>query len=285
MDSQPCRICIGAQGFSPSDWVGTFYPPGTSSRRFLPFYARVFDTVEMNTTFYAIPSPSTVRAWAARVPVHFTFSLKMPRAITHDKQLLEVEPELSDFLERARLLGSKLGAILVQFPASFTRRFEERLDAFLQLLPADLRFAVEFRDVSWHDEQVTALLSKFRVGWCITHWQDLPVVVRTTADFAYFRLVGFHDDFAQLGHVQRDRTQDLSALATTIHGISPNLARVYVYVNNHYAGHAPATINQLKHLLGLPRTEPRGLWPQQLGLFEERVGQLWAEHNENREHS
>jgi len=92
MDVHPCRLCLGAQGFSPGDWIGTFYPPGSHERRFLPsppkrdgvpVYARVFDTVEMNTTFYAIPSPTTVRGWAARVPSHFVFSLKMPRTITH----------------------------------------------------------------------------------------------------------------------------------------------------------------------------------------------------------
>jgi len=101
--------------------------------------------------------------------------------------------------------------------------------------------------------------------------------VQTTADFAYFRLVGSHQEFRQLGQVQRDRTQELATLAATVNELAPNLTRVYVYVNNHYAGHAPATINQLKQLLGLPRTEPRSLWPEQLGLFEDTMGRPWAE--------
>ncbi len=259
----PCQICIGVQGFSPPDWVGTFYPPRLAQRAWLPFYARVFDTVEINTTFYAIPSASTVRGWAQRVRPHFTFSAKMPRAITHDKSLQDVEGELSAFLERIRLLGSKLGAVLIQFPASFTRRFEERVRAFLLLLPGNLPFTIEFRHQSWQDEQVFDLLRQHNVAWCINHWQNLPTAVETTADFAYFRLVGFHDQFDYLGRVQRDRSQELASLAQTIAELAPRLKRILVYVNNHYAGHAPATVNQLKQLLGQPIVDPRSLWPEQ----------------------
>ena len=260
--SASCRICIGVQGFSPPDWVGTFYPPHLAQRAWLPFYAGIFDTVEMNTTFYATPSASTVRRWAQRVPSHFTFSAKTPRAITHEKSLQDVEGELLAFLERIRLLGSKLGAVLIQFPASFTRRFEERVRAFLPLLPGDLAFAIEFRHQSWQDESVFDLLREHNVAWCINHWQTLPAAVETTADFAYFRLVGFHDQFDYLGRVQRDRSQELASLADTIAELAPRLQRIFVYVNNHYAGHAPATVNQLKELLGLRTVDPRSLWPE-----------------------
>jgi uncharacterized protein YecE (DUF72 family) len=258
-----CRMCIGVQGFSPPDWVGTFYPPRLAQRAWLPFYARVFDTVEMNTTFYAIPSAPTVRGWAQRVPPQFTFSAKMPRAITHEKALHDVEGELEVFLERIQLLGSKLGAVLIQFPASFTRRFEDRVRAFLPTLPGDLPFAIEFRHQSWQDEWVFDLLREYKVAWCINHWQNLPTAVETTANFAYFRLVGFHDQFDYLGQVQRDRSQELASLADTIAELARRLQRIFVYVNNHYAGHAPATVNQLKQLLGLPTVDPRSLWPEQ----------------------
>jgi uncharacterized protein YecE (DUF72 family) len=217
----------------------------------------------MNTTFYAIPSASTVKAWAMRVPDHFVFSAKMPRVITHEKRLQHVEVELSGFLQHVRLLGPKLGAILVQFPPSFTRRFERRLRAFLPLLPDDIRVAVEFRHPSWHDEVVFELLREHGVAWCINHWQDLPVVVETTADVAYFRLVGDHQQFTDLGRIQRDRSPELARLAEVIANLAPRLRTIFVYVNNHYAGHAPATVNQLKELLGLPVTNPRSLWPEQ----------------------
>jgi uncharacterized protein YecE (DUF72 family) len=261
-DPSRCRICIGAQGFSPKDWVGTFYPPRHPQRDFLPFYAQVLNTVELNTTFYAIPSASTVRAWAQRTPPQFVFTAKLPRVITHDKKLLGVEGELSAFVDRISLLGNKLGAVLIQFPRSFSRRFEDRFRAFLALLPPHPRFAVEFRSESWNDSSVFDLLREFGVAWCVNHWQDLPPVVETTADFAYFRLVGFHQEFTYLGELQRDRSEQLASLAGTISDMATRLNRIYVYINNHYEGHAPATIQRLKDLVGLPRIDPHSLWPE-----------------------
>jgi uncharacterized protein YecE (DUF72 family) len=257
------RIYIGAQGFSPRDWVGTFYPAGLAASQFLPFYTHVLDTVELNTTFYAIPSSSTVRAWTVRVPASFVFSAKMTRTITHDKELLDIEADLQAFLGRIRALGDKLGAVVVQFPRSFSRRFEDRLRAFLALLPRDIRFAVEFRSSSWDDPAVFELLRQYGVAWCITHWQDLPPVIETTADFAYFRLVGFHHEFSQLDRVQRDRSQELASWARTIADFTARVSRIYVYINNHYEGHSPSTINRLKTLLGLSCVEPRSQWPEQ----------------------
>ena len=259
----PCRVCVGVQGFSPPDRVGTFYPPGSPTRSFLSFYARVFDAVELNTTFYATPSVTTVKNWATRVPPHFVFAAKMPRSITHDRRLKGCEPALSEFLDRMRILGIRLGAILIQFPASFTRLLEERLSSFLGLLPPDLRFAVEFRHQSWQHDDVFDLLREFSVAWCVTQWQSLPVVVQVTTDFAYIRLVGIHSQIAQVGQVQLDRSRELAALADTIKQFERNLKRVYVFVNNHYAGHAPATVAQLKELLSLPVVDPHSLWPEQ----------------------
>lgn len=267
MDLTPSRIRIGVQGFSPKDWVGTFYPPGFTSRQFLPFYAQVFDTVELNATFYAIPSGSTVRSWATRTRPGFLFTAKMPQAITHDKRLLDAEEEVSVFLDTMKLLDDKLGPILIQFPRSFTRRYEDDLRAFLPLLPRDIRFAVEFRSQSWNDDEVFHLLREFDVAWCINDWQDLPPVVETTTDFSYLRLIGFHQEFSYLGRVQRDRSQEVASWARTITDLGTEVNRIYVYVNNHYAGHAPATVNQLRGLLGLPVVDPHRLWPEQPSLF------------------
>jgi uncharacterized protein YecE (DUF72 family) len=271
MDIASSKVLIGVQGFSPKDWVGTFYPPGVSASQFLPFYARVFDTVELNATFYAIPSASTVRAWGARTPPGFIFTAKMPQEITHDKRLVSAEEKLSVFLDMMRLLDEKLGPVLIQLPRSFTRRFEDNVRAFLPLLPQDIRFAVEFRSESWHDEAIFELLREFNLGWCINHWQDLPPVIETTTDFAYLRLIGFHREFSYLGRVQRDRSQELASWANTIADLATKVNRAYVYVNNHYAGHAPETVNQLRGLLGLRQVDPRSLWPGQSSLFGEQA--------------
>ena len=262
-------IRLGVQGFSPKDWVGTFYPPRFSPNQFLSFYARVFDTVEINSTFYAIPSTSTVKAWAGRTPPHFIFTCKMPQDITHDRQLIGAEDRLSLFLEKMRNLGEKLGPVVIQFPRSFTRRFEKNLRVFLPLLPHDVRFVTEFRNESWNDGEVFDLLREVNVAWCINDWQDLPTVVETTTDFAYVRLVGFHQEFKYLGEVQRDRSEDLATWASRIKELAARVERIYVYVNNHYAGHAPATVNRLAELLGVPTVDPPSLWPEQAELFDQ----------------
>lgn len=267
MHHSATRIHLGVQGFSPQDWIGTFYPPHFAAEEFLPFYARVFDTVEINSTFYAIPSTSTVRSWADRTPPRFIFACKMPQDITHDQQLKGVEERLTIFLDKMRNLGEKLGPVVIQFPRSFTRRFEDNLRIFLPLLPEDIRFVAEFRSDSWNDEEVFGLLREFNLAWCINDWQDLPPVVETTTDFAYLRLVGYHREFKYLGEVQRDRSEDLANWARTVKELATRVPRIYIYVNNHYAGHAPATVNRLAELLDLPTVDPRSLWPEQSNLF------------------
>ncbi len=267
-DAAPSGIYVGMQGFSPRDWVGTFYPPGYPQRDFLDFYAKVFNSVELNTTFYAIPPVSTVMGWAERTPPDFVFCAKMPKLITHEKQLLDVEQELEAFVDRLLLLGRKLGAVVIQFPRAFTRpRFEGRFRAFLPLLPRQVRFAVEFRSRSWQHEEVFGLLRDFDVAWCVNYWQDLPRVMETTTDVAYFRLVGQHDQFTYLGRLQHDRSEELAALADTILDLRRRLNRVYVYVNNHFEGHAPATVARLKAMMGLPAVDPRRFWPHQQNVL------------------
>ncbi|HYH80221.1 MAG TPA: DUF72 domain-containing protein, partial [Longimicrobium sp.] len=143
------RVLIGTQGWNYAGWVGPFYPDGTRSAGMLSLYAQAFDTVEVDSTFYAIPPASTVRGWAARTPEGFIFSLKLPQEITHDRHLRRSAAETELFISRARLLGPKLGPILVQMGPEFTPSDFDALEAFVPTLPADLRFAVELRRQEW----------------------------------------------------------------------------------------------------------------------------------------
>ena len=264
---------IGTQGFSSRDWVGTFYPPGARATDYLDYYSRVFDTVEMKTTFYAIPTPDRITQWTERTPPGFVFTAKMPQLITHEKRLVDAATELGYFLESMRCLGPKLGAIVIQLPPSFRRDSEAQLLAFLELLPDDIRFATEFRHASWQDPAVLEALGAKGIAWCMNDWRDLSSIRQATTDVAYLRLNGFHERFTSLSHIQQQRSEDLKSWADTLLAMGDQVRHAYVYVNNHYAGHAPATINELRELVGLGAVDPRTTWdrssssPEQPLLF------------------
>jgi uncharacterized protein YecE (DUF72 family) len=178
----------------------------------LEFYARQFDTVEINNTFYRMPSAATVANWAAQVPDGFAFALKASRRITHLSRLEGVGEALGLFLERASLLGDKLGPLLFQLPPTL-RRDLQRLEAFLALLPDDRRVAMEFRHRSWFDDAVYEALRRHRVGLCVTDGEikggEVPFVA--TAGWGYLRLRGVaYDDEALQGWVDRVRAQSWS---------------------------------------------------------------------------
>jgi len=219
----------------------------------------------MNTTFYAIPTPDGVVAWAERTPEGFLFTAKVPQAITHEKRLVDVEQELRYYCRSMRAFGHKLGAAVIQLPPSFKRESQGDLESFLALLPDDIRFAVEFRHASWQSEEILELLRQHNVAWCMNDWRDLDSTRAATTDFAYLRLNGRHEQFRTLGEAQIDRSAELRSWADTLLALGDQVAHAYVYVNNHYAGHAPATINQLRELLGLGKVDPRSQWEEQAG--------------------
>ena len=156
---------IGTQGWSVPGWQGLLYPTGLRPNRRLAIYAHVFNSVEVNSTFYALPSPQTVRGWYDDTPPDFKFALKAPRSITHERRLRDSGRELTDFLAVAELLGDKLGPILIQLPPSFGPGALPALSEFLRLLPVDsFRFCVEVRHPSLHSPGVRSLLHRRGVG-------------------------------------------------------------------------------------------------------------------------
>src|SRR5438477_10064598 len=152
------RIRLGTQGWNYDAWVGPFYPLGSRVGDFLTIYARAFDSVEVDSTFYAIPPSKTVRGWASRVPDDFTFALKLPQEITHERKLRDSDDLLADFVERARELGNKLGPVPIQFGPDFAPTELPALAQFLPKLPRDIRFAVEFRQRAWINDGILRLL-------------------------------------------------------------------------------------------------------------------------------
>jgi uncharacterized protein YecE (DUF72 family) len=251
-----------------------FYPAGTRAEHMLDAYARAFDTVEVDSTFYAAPSDATYDAWARRTPAGFTFALKLPRSITHEEALSGARAAslLEEFCRGARRLGSKLAAVLVQLPPQFeaTRDNLRALSEFLPLLPADIRFAVEFRDPFWFEEELLVPLSLQRhVSLALVEgpWVTRERLWRAAAslldasDFAYVRWMGARD-LARFDEVVRPRDLNLEKWAAAVERLRGRVPHVCAYFSNFYEGHAPASANKLKRLLGEPTVEPKDLEDQ-----------------------
>ena len=265
-------IRIGAQGWNYDPWVGPFYPPGTRPADYLAVYARAFDTVEVDATFYAIPPAKTLRGWADRVPPGFSFALKLPQEITHENRLRHAGDLMALFFERARELGPKLGPVLVQLGPDFGPAELPALAAFLPTLPRDVQVAVEFRQRAWIHEGVLALLAEHNVALAMSDARWIPrktflsLADRPTADFAYVRWMGPDRELVDYSRIQIDRSRELDAWAAVLPSLAKRVKTVYGYFNNHFAGHSPASARQLAERLGLPVVDPSQLG-EQMSLF------------------
>jgi uncharacterized protein YecE (DUF72 family) len=260
-------ISIGTQGWNYDAWVGPFYPRKTRPEEFLPLYAKLFDTVEVDSTFYAPPAEAATRGWRERTPDGFTFSIKLVRRITHENRLRDSEVELRHFCDRARALGTRLAAVLVQLPPDFTPLEYGALEAFLPLLPLDIRFAVEFRDSSWLADRTLDLLERHGVALALVDGEWLPRAAvleyaeRPTAPFAYARWMGPRS-ITDHSRVQIERDEELAEWARALRRLEPRVERVLSYFSNFYQGHAPASANHLKRLVGQAPGDPDALVSQ-----------------------
>jgi uncharacterized protein YecE (DUF72 family) len=180
-------IHVGTSGYNYPEWRGTFYPEEFPASKMFGFYAERFHTVEINYTFYRMPTPKTTQAWRDQAPEGFTYALKAPRRITHERRLKECEDSVQFFCDAARVLGPHLGPLLFQLPPNL-KCDVPRFETFLQWLPADLRCAFEFRHDSWLNDEVYALLETRGAALTIADFGDKTTPLRATAPFAYFRL-------------------------------------------------------------------------------------------------
>lgn len=240
----PCRI--GCSGWHYAHWRGPFYPPDLPAARWLDFYAGRFDTVEINNSFYQLPSEKTLAAWRDGTPAGFLFAPKASRFITHMKKLRDPETPLALFLGRMETLGEKLGPILFQLPPHWGRNVE-RLEGFLRALPSGHRHAFEMRDPSWHHPEVYALLKAHNAAFCAFDLAGFQSPVELTADFAYIRLHGP----SLAAYAGCYDAEALHGWATRIRGWR-DLHTVYVYFDNDQAGYAARNALELRGILGLP---------------------------------
>ena len=241
-----------------------FYPPGAKQEHYLPFYVKVFDTVELDTTFYHPPKPTLVRSWARHTPEHFRFTAKLPQSITHEARLSRMGERLAEFARALEPLGERLGPLLAQLPADFTRDAGTVgvLDRFLAARPAGVRLAIEFRDRSWHVPATIELLRARGVALAWTAWRDLARLTEVTADFLYLRWMGDRRAIERFDRVQIEREADLDSWERELRGALPRVREIYGYFTTHWAGHSPASANAMKRRLGLEIVEPRERWSQ-----------------------
>ncbi|HEX3067598.1 MAG TPA: DUF72 domain-containing protein [Thermoanaerobaculia bacterium] len=184
------HIRVGTSGYSYKEWKGTFYPDDLPAAKMLPYYGERFDSVEINNTFYRMPDAKMVAKWGEQVPDGFTFVLKAPQRITHQKRLVGAGDDLRQLFEAGEVLGSKLGPVLFQLPP-FSRKDALKLREFVAILPPDRRVAFEFRHDSWFDDEIYGILRERDIALCAADTDEVTdpgALVVPTASWGYMRL-------------------------------------------------------------------------------------------------
>jgi uncharacterized protein YecE (DUF72 family) len=248
---------LGTMGFSYQDWKPNFYPDGTNSKGFLSYYSQIFNSVELDTTFHAIPKPATVKEWGNSVPEGFYFCAKLPKKITHERRLAGIQGDLDEFIDTMRILEDKLGVLLIQLPPGFTFGHRQILENFLVLLPSEVRFAVEFRHVSWFNPETAAMLHSRNICWATTEYPRLPNRIVRTSDFLYIRWIGQHGSYPDHSYERVDNTDQLTWWKKQIENIAHEETDVYGFFNNDYAGYAAGTCIKFREIVGLPIVEKK----------------------------
>jgi len=189
MSRRKGKIWIGTSGWHYKHWKGTFYPEGLADSKQFDFYKKKFKTVELNNSFYMLPESETFDGWRDAAPKNFLFSVKMSRFITHMKKLNVGKNEINKFLNRAAHLGEKLGPVLFQLPPRWKKNVE-RFERLLNILPNGYRYTFEFRDHTWYDEEIYALLRKHNASFCIYELEYHTSPLEVTSELVYIRLHG-----------------------------------------------------------------------------------------------
>jgi len=261
-------IHVGTQGWNYDFWSGLLCPRGTKAADRLELYSRLFDSVEIDSTFYGMPPAGRFRTWYERTPANFTFTAKLPRDITHDARLVGVDHLLLEFCDRAAELEEKLGPILVQLPPDMSVRERPAVDAFLRSLPRELEFAIEFRDAEWFDDRTFDLLRDLdltlavSVGPWLSSAAALDVAARAPGRFQYIRWMASPRHQPLTPTIVAERDEELAQWANRILDGLSDKPTVYAYFNNDYQGHSPESARRLQALLGLEPVDPVALEEQ-----------------------
>lgn len=257
-------IWVGTSGWVYKEWAGHFYPKGWPKKDEFAFYVRHFPTVEINATFYRLPTLKMVRGWRERAPEKFTFAVKGSRYLTHIRRLQDTGPGLRKYFSRLEPLGDRTGPILWQLPPSFPQNEENegRLERFLKKLPPRYRHAVEFRHPSWMNEKTFGLLRAHRVANVWISSLRMPADHTLTADFVFLRFHGV------AGGAYHDYTEEeLRPWAEQLVKAARKGVPAFVYFNNDLNTRAPLNAHALMKLVGrhaMPALAPDAMAPREL---------------------
>lgn len=244
---------FGCLSWTYPDWLGSFYPAGTKPSEYLQLYSKIFDLVEIDSTFYRVPSPTTMRQWREKTPPDFLFTAKVPGKITHEERLKDVEVELERFEKICGELGQKLGCMIAQLPpnSKFETEFE-KLEKFLDARDQNFRLAIEFRNKSWVRDETFQLLSRKKVClvWNVQEKIGDDIIPKVTTDFIYLRYMGKYGEFKKFNKVQKDRSEVLKKWWDRLRENLNTVNLALVLVSNHFSGFAPSTVNEMKILAG-----------------------------------
>jgi uncharacterized protein YecE (DUF72 family) len=266
-EQKTSRIRIGTSSFTAAGWESSFYPPGLRKSDYLAYYASQFDSLEIDSTFYRIPALSTVARWYAETPTDFVFACKFPQSITHEKCLEDCGGEQQAFLTAMGVLKEKAGPLLLQFPY-FNRKafakpeeFWKKLRPFLAGLSKEFRYAVEIRNKGWLTADFSQMLREYGIAMAVLDhpWMPRPREALAngkcdplTTDFSYARLLGdryaIEEQTKTWDKVIVDRSRELQEWEKAGETIVRRGIELFVYVNNHFAGHAPETVRQLREI-------------------------------------
>ena len=249
------KLRIGCSGWGYDDWVGGFYPPETPKSDYLRLYSRVFDTVEVDSSFYRNPGPAATKDWYGKTPPGFLFTMKMPRRITHERKLKDVSESLGWFYASAKELKEKCGPLVAQLPPSI--KFDSHwslMQDFVKALEMKYPHAIEFRHKSWFREDVYKLLRDRNVAMVWTENQYLRSPTDVTADYVYLRMVGDRE-ITEFKETQKDKSAEMREWYKELDGASDSVKGALVYFNNHYAGFGPSSVNEFRRLAGMMEYE------------------------------
>ena len=247
------KLRFGCLSWTYPDWLGTFYPAGSKPADYLQMYSKVFDLVEIDSSFYRTPTLQTVKQWKAKTPNNFLFTSKLPRKITHELRLSGVEDQLSRFEKTVKELGEKLACIIAQLPpnSKFENDFE-KLEKFLGLTNPGIRYAIEFRNKSWLRDETFRLLGKNKVCfvWNVQEKMGEDIEPKLTTNFLYLRFMGKYGEFENFNRVQKDRSEILGVWSKRLLESLDSVKLALALVSNHFSGFAPETVNDLRKLSG-----------------------------------